>query len=132
MGHIQMRMAKASEKDIDTLTDFLHAAESLLERQKFSLHSPEDQWEDWDDDNADKILFLKIREEVADELGYRPTDVDNRIVAFEYLSKKFNMMNSWQRVVMASSALIESVCDPTERYLAFHPGFEFNHVANEQ
>jgi len=128
-----MLIAKATDDDFERVSDFLHACENGLIREKWSLDAPEDQWQSWDDDDPDKIRILQIRKRVAQVEGIEPREVDHRIVMYEWLQEKFGRCaNRWHRVTMAGVVLIENVSDPTSRYLEFYPGFECYHVAPEQ
>lgn len=128
-----IRVGKASPKDIEITNDFLHACEQFWDnRRRYSLSDLESEWEDWDDEDEDKIALLKIRKELAQELGYSECDVDNRLIVYEFLKQKYKKAdNRWGRVVMAADVLIDNCCDPTETHLAFYPGIELFHVAPE-
>lgn len=128
-----MRLAKADKEDLETTLNFFQACETGLEKGKFSLCSAEDQWEDLDDDDPDKIRILKIRKDLAVELGQNEKYIDNRIVMYEFLQEKFmSCCCNWRRVIWAADALIHAFCDPTLDYLASAPGIEQFHVAPEQ
>lgn len=129
-----IRVAKASEKDIELTRDFLQMCEAFWDnRNVFSLHELESDWENWDDDDQDKKLLLKIRQDLCDEEGIKVKQLDNRLVVYEFLKRKYKKAdNRWGRVVMAAEVLIDNVCDPTEGHLAFFPAFEMFHVAPEQ
>lgn len=125
-----MKVAKASKKDIESTLHFLLSAEMALDRDKFSFGCAEDNWEDLDDEDEDKILILKIKKSLIENEG---SHIDNRVLMFEFLRKKFAKCNtSWRRVHLAADCLIKFACDPTEDHLAFYPGFELFHVAPEQ
>lgn len=126
-----MKIAKASEQDLDSTLAFLQAAQAVLEKEKFSFVDSANNWENWDEDDDDKILILKIKKELQEE--ERHSDIDNRILMYEFLNRKFKSCSSrFMRVYLAASCLIPEVTDPTEDHLAFYPGFELFHVANEQ
>lgn len=127
-----MKYAKADKDDLETTLQFLHAAELALDRDKFSFQSPEDNWEDLDDEDEDKILILKLRKGIAEDDGISKKSVDNRILMYEFLREKFSRCNcNWRRVHYAADALIDFCCDPTEDHLAMYPGFELFHVSTE-
>jgi hypothetical protein len=129
----KMKVAKADNEDLETTSEFLNACELVLESGRFSLSSAEDNWEDMDDEDEDKELIIRIRRGVAEEEGISEGDVDNRILMYEFLKKKFKKAScNWRRVYYAAEILIENVCDPTESHLAFHPSFETFHVMPEQ
>jgi hypothetical protein len=118
----KMKVAKADNEDLETTSEFLNACELVLESGRFSLSSAED-----------KELIIRIRRGVAEEEGISEGDVDNRILMYEFLKKKFKKAScNWRRVYYAAEILIENVCDPTESHLAFHPSFETFHVMPEQ
>lgn len=126
-----MRVAKASDQDLDSTLSFLQAAEAVLEKEKFSFGISQENWENWNDDDDDKILILEIKKQIEEFEGY--SDIDNRILMYEFLKRKFTACSTgFMRVYFAASLLIPEVTDPTESHLAFHPGFELFHVAPEQ
>jgi hypothetical protein len=129
-----LRIAKATEDDIDTTRNFLQSCEVFWDnRQIFSLRELESDWENWDDDDPDKIELKKIQRELADEEGIKIKFLDNRLVIYEYIKRKYKRAdNKWGRVIMAADILIDNCCDPTENHLAFYPAFEMFHVAPEQ
>ena len=124
-----MKVAKASNEDLKSTELFLMAAELALDGEKFSFNSPEDKWEDLDEDDEDFILIQKIKKEQYDEDGFS----DNRIIMYEFLRRKFAAAScDWRRVYWAADLLIDNFCDPTDNCLAPYPGIELFHVANEQ
>jgi hypothetical protein len=128
-----VRMAKADKDDLKAVLDFLNCSEMVLEAPRYSMYSAEDNWKDLDDDDPDKQLILKIRKNEARETGCSEEDVDDRIVMYAFLKRKFRLAScAWRRVYFAADLLIDNVCDPTEDCLAFYPGFNLNHVEPEQ
>lgn len=127
-----MKIVKPTPDEFEALLNFLNASEAVLDKEKFSFASPEDNWEEWDEDNADKILITKIQKEVAEDLGYGVSSVDSRIVMYEFLKHKFSKAFRWRGVYWAAEALLENIQDPFDDCLAFHPCFQINHVENEQ
>lgn len=127
-----MRVHKADEKDFEGLNNFLTACEETLEKEKFSLQSPEEQWKEWDKDDDDYRLMCKIREDIAVEEDIPEDKVDNRIVCYEFLLRKFRPASGWRQVYWAATILVEQVCDEHKDYLDYHPSFVQQHVANEQ
>ena len=129
-----LRVAKATEKDIEITRSFLQACENFWDnRPIYSFKELESDWETWDEDDADKVELLRIRKEFAIEEDVSESDVDNRLVVYEYIKRKYKAAdNRWGRVVMAAEVLIDNCCDPTESHLAFFPAFEMFHVAPEQ
>lgn len=127
-----MTIHKPTEKEIEAFTGFLLAADMALKKHTFSLNSPEENWKDLDEDDEDKLLILKIRKEIAEELGCRKVeDVDDRILMYEFLKIKTAKVRSIMLFDTCLRTLIDNVCDPTEDHLAFYPGFELFHVAKE-
>jgi hypothetical protein len=127
-----MKMAKADKEDFKALRDFLNACDNVLEREKWSLRSPEENWKGWDEDDEDRKLIERIRYNESRESGRDEEDIDPRILMYEFLQYKFKNAYGWQRVYWAADILIDNVCDPTEDCLAFYPGFNLNHVEAEQ
>jgi hypothetical protein len=129
-----LRIAKASENDIELTRDYLQACEQFWDnRPIYSLTELEIDWENWDDDDPEKDALIKIRKELAIEEGLSESDVDNRLIVYEYIKRKYKKAdNKWQRVVMAADILIDNCCDPTVSHLAFYPAFEMFHVSPEQ
>lgn len=128
-----MRMAKPSEKDFDITRSFLQSVESLWSRRGYSFNNPEEEWQDWDDEDEDKVELLKIQKDLAKCEECSLDEVDNRLVIYEFLKRKYMKADcSWGRALMAGEIAIESACDPTLTYLDFLPGIEFHHVSPEQ
>lgn len=122
-------MAKADHDDLQTTEDFLNACELALESSRFSMLNAADNWEDLDEEDDERKLIEKIKENLELEEG----TVDNRILMYEYLQAKFKKAScNWRRVVWGADILIDNVCDPMEDHLAFFPGFELFHVSPEQ
>lgn len=129
-----MRIAKASENDIDLTRDFLQLCEAFWDnRGLFSISELATDWENWDKDDENRIELAKIRRELADEAGTSERRIDNRLIVYEFLKRHYQKAdNKWGRVIMAAEVLIDNCCDPTEEHLAFYPAFEMFHVAPEQ
>lgn len=129
-----MRVAKASEKDIDATRGFLQLCEAFWDnRAVFSFSELASDWENWDEDDEHRIELTKIRRELADEAGTSEKRIDNRLIVYEFLKRHYKKAdNRWNRVIMAAEVLIDNCCDPTEGHLAFFPAFEMFHVAPEQ
>ena len=129
----QMTVAKADKDDLQTTLDFLQASELALEGAKFSMSSPEENWEELDEDDDDKKLILRIKKQLIHYEGIPERDLDNRILMYEYLKRKFASAScNWRRVYYAADLLIENFCDPTLDHLSSLPGIELFHVAPEQ
>jgi hypothetical protein len=129
----QMKVAKADDEDFKRTRAFLQACESIWDnRNQYSLRCKESTWKERDDDE-DKLLIIKLQKELASEEGCEPEEVDDRILMYEFIKHKYEQADCyWSRVIIAADVLIDNVCDPTEGHLAFYPGFECFHVANEQ
>ena len=129
-----MNVAKADRDDLKATLDFLHAAELALDEEKYSICSPYEKWQrNLNDEDPDKKMILGIRKRIAEEEGKKEKNVDERIVMYEFLQRKFAHVScgNWYRVYLAADLLIEQACDPTEDHLAFYPGMECFHVAPE-
>ena len=126
-----MKIAKPTPKMFEAVREFIDACEGVLERQKWSLTSPEDEWESgWDEDNEDRIELMAIKENIAQESGCDISDVDNRAVCYEWLKRKY--CNRLSHISMTADVLLDNCCDPTDDCLAFYPGIQILHVAPEQ
>lgn len=127
-----MRIAKADEEDLETTRDFLQACEQLWSRRPYQMGDPAEEWEEWDDDDQDKIQLLTIRKRLAKELRYSEDDVDHRLIIYEFLKSKYKKCDcNWGRVYYAAAALIPHFCDPQKSYLDASPYLEELHVAPE-
>jgi hypothetical protein len=129
-----LRVAKASEQDIEITRSFLQACEFFWDaRPIYSLRDLESDWETWDDDDEHKQELLQIKQELCDYEGLSESEIDNRLIVYEFLKRRYKIAdNKWGRVLTAAEVLIDNCCDPTERHLAFYPAFEMFHVAPEQ
>lgn len=129
-----MRMAKADKDDFDTTNKFLQTCEMFWDnRHRYSFRDTEIDWKTWDDDDEDKIYFLKVQKEVAEEEGCDPEDLDNRLLVYEVIKRRYKQCDcNWRRVVHGADILINDVCDPQKDYLDYSPYLEEFHVAPEQ
>jgi hypothetical protein len=129
-----MKIAKATNEDMDKTRGFLQTCESIWDnRNRFSFRLSEREWESWDEDDPDYLECLKIRKEISLEEDFEEKHVDGRLVMYEFIMRKYKKADChWNRVIMAADVLIDNCCDPTEDHLEFYPGFELFHVANEQ
>lgn len=126
-----MKVAKPTEQIINDVKDFREACELCLEREDFSIHSPEERWKHYlEPDDPIRQWMELTREAIAEEEGIRPESVDNRIVCFEYLKRKYS--NRLSHIIMCLDILMDNCCDPTEDSLEFRPDIYFQHVAPEQ
>lgn len=129
-----MRLAKPDEDDFKTTREFLQLCETLWDsRQRYSLRAEESEWKRWDEDDPDHQECLRIRRSIAEEEGISEKEVDDRIIMYELLRRRYKKCDTnWGRVLMTASVLLDNVCDPTLDYVEFYPGFECWHVAPEQ
>jgi hypothetical protein len=119
-----IKIGKASENDILLTINYLSIMEALWDsRPNYSI---EESWEnDLDDDDPLKIQIKVIRKSLAIEEDCSENDIDNRLIIYELAKMEYRKIDlHWRRVVMASSSLIDSVCDPNLSYLALHPFIE--------
>jgi hypothetical protein len=125
-----MKIHKLTKPELAASRDFLNAAEAVLKPERFSFTSPESKWKEWDADDDDYRLMIKLQKELAVEFGCKPEHVDDRILCYEFLKKKYYSRVSLP--LLTAEVLIENVCDPLQDHLAFHPSFFVNHVTPEQ
>jgi len=109
---------------------FSDAAEVMLEKECFSFKESYEKWKEWDDDDPDKIEILNLRKSIAKNEEVDEKDIDGRILAYEYLAKKYSYRN--KVAVITAEMLIDQACDPNKTYLDFHPSIYHNHVEPEQ
>ena len=117
-----MKVAKADNEEFDKVYKFINVMDNLLDNR--SWYADEDDWKNWDDDDQDKIELLKIEKEVKETDGGIWGDVDNRLVLFEFIKKKWREVNysgSFQRIITNAEVLIDNVCDPNLDYLEYKP-----------
>lgn len=117
-----IRMAKADEKDFETTHDFFNKCEMFWDnRNRFSFKETESEWLEYEDDDPDKIELLKIRKELSLEEGCSESQVDNRLIVYEYIKKYYKRCDcNWRRVTFAAQILIPEVCDPQKDHLELH------------
>lgn len=106
MGKNQIRMGKATEKDIESLYDFFHCLE-YVNGSHYTLTKDKVK-EEYDDGSG----FLHLLLECFDTENY----FDYKL--FAEMSEKF-IGHSWRRVVSNCDILIDNVCDPEKTYLDF-------------
>ena len=119
-----VKVAKATQEEFDRVWGFVHPMEALFDGRGF--FSNEEDWRDWDDDDEDKKLLLKIEKELlAAGEGYMlDGQVDNRLILYEFMKVKFlkaNYSGSIGRILFDCSTLIDNCCDPDLDYLEFKP-----------
>lgn len=117
-----MKVAKADNKEFDKVYDFINVMDKLFDNKFFS---DEESWREWDDDDEDKKLLLKIEKDLKETEGSDIWGkVDNRLILYEFIRlkwKKANYYGSFQRIVMDADCLIDNVCDPDLDYLEYKP-----------
>jgi len=112
-----MKVARATEEEIDKVYDFINTMDNLLDNRTW--YADEESWKEWDDDDADKKQLLQIEEDLKC-CGIE----DSKVVLYEFIKKKWREVNyngSLQRVVANADVLIDNVCDPNVSYLEFKP-----------
>lgn len=122
-----LTVAKATEEEFDRVYAFLHPMEALFDVRGF--FSSEEDWRDWDDDDEDKKLLLKIEKDIKDADGDcwdgKP---DNRLILYEFMKQKFlqaNYSGSIGRILFDCRTLIDNCCDPDLDYLEFKPSIMY-------
>lgn len=116
-----MKVAKAEKEEFDKVYDFINVMDDLFDSRFFSH---EEEWRNWDDDDEDKKLLLEIEEEIKETDGEDIWGVDNRLILYEFIKRKWKKANwygSFQRIVTDADVLIENACDPDLDYLEFKP-----------
>lgn len=127
-----MRMAKADQEDFETTLKFLQAAEMIWNKRPFEWNEPAEEWESWDADDEDKCELLRIRAKIAKEDRISESDIDYRVIMYEFIRRKYKSCNcNWARVYWAAQILVPEVCDPQIDYLDYSPYLEEFHVAPE-
>lgn len=116
-----MKVAKAEKEEFDKVYDFINVMDSLFDGR---FWSHEEEWKEWDDDNPNKKLLLKIEEEIRESDGETIWDgVDNRLILYEFMKRKWmeaNWCGSFQRIVTNAEVLIDNACDPNLDYLEWN------------
>jgi len=122
-----LTVAKATKDEFKRVWSFLHPMEALFDSRGF--FSNEEDWRDWDDDDKDKKMLLKIEKELIEGgEAYWGDHPDNRLILFEYIKRKFleaNYSGSIGRILFDCETLIENVCDPKLDYLEFKPSLMY-------
>lgn len=117
-----MKVAKADSNEFDKVYDFINVMDDLFDNKFFS---DEESWREWNDDDEDKKLLLKIEKDLKETEGSDIWgEVDNRLILFEFIRlkwKKANYCGSFQRIVTDADVLIDNVCDPDLDYLEYKP-----------
>lgn len=117
-----MKVAKADSKEFDKVYDFINVMDELFDNKFFSN---EECWREWNDDDEDKKLLLKIEKDLKETEGSDIWgEVDNRLILYEFIKlkwKKANYYGSFQRIVTDANVLIDNVCDPDLDYLEYKP-----------
>ena len=117
-----MKVAKADSNEFDKVYDFINVMDDLFDNKFFS---DEESWREWNDDDEDKKLLLKIEKDLKETEGSDIWgEVDNRLILYEFIRlkwKKANYCGSFQRIVTDADVLIDNVCDPDLDYLEYKP-----------
>ena len=116
-----MRVAKATNDDIDRTREFLQFMEALFDSRTFRICG--EGWENIFDEDSHECRLLKYnRQKIADGKGCHPSEVDDRLVIYESIKEMYRRCDlSWNRVITATDVLIDNVCDPSVKYLEYHP-----------
>lgn len=118
-----IRLAKADQEDFEKTRVFLQCCESLFDNRWAC--SSDEQWQDWDDEDEDKIAILKLRKQLARDEDCDEDEIDNRILLFEFVKYKYRGCDcNWRRVIMAADVLIYNACDPMQDTVEWHPFIE--------
>jgi hypothetical protein len=101
---IEMKMAKASDEDINTLTRFMEWLEEFSEAG-IDIHKPliDEQGEEFFPCIDDDAAMEKIREE------------------FSRWTRRATVAGSWRRVVWGFQILRDNCCDPAANVLEWNP-----------
>ena len=111
MSKVNLRVAKATERDFDNITSFVNSMDSLFD--EFGEYEPES--------DKDKELIDRI----AKEMDESKHDYG---VILEFIRRKFkeaNYCGSFRRVVFNAMTLIENCCDESISYLDFKPEIKY-------
>lgn len=125
-----MKVAKPSQQMFDSVAKFKEACELCIDKSTYSFTPPESQWKELDEDDPERQEMELIRSLIASEEGISVKSVDDRIVCYEYLKRKY-ATRLWH-IILTAEVLVDNCCDPTEDSLAFRPDIYFQHVAPEQ
>jgi len=118
-----MKVARATEKDLDRTHKFLSTMEMLFDSRSF--HSMNWQY-DLEDDDEDKIELLRIHKEVCEEYELNEdSEIANELTLFQFIKDKYRLCDlHWNSVFWAASIMIDLVIDPQKSYLDWHPFIE--------
>lgn len=97
MGTINVKMAKASEKDIERTIEFFQIVEEFMDQGTYT--APDDTADDATRYLTDEEFVALLREKWGGR--FKPAGVDA----------------SWQRVVWGYDTLVKNACDPNLDYL---------------
>ena len=118
-----MKVAKAKKEEFDKVYDFINVMDALFDTRW--CFSQEESWREWDEDDSDKQMLLKIEKELEQEFG--DYHFFNDMILFEFIKRKWKKTNycgSFQRIVTDAECLIDDVCDPDLDYLEFKPEYK--------
>ena len=116
-----MKVARADEDDFKRVRDFFNPVSQLFDNRYGDC---EEDWRGWPDDDKDKKLLLQIEKEIKDEDGDSIWGVDNRLILYEFIKRKFQAAEyagGMGRVITNAEVLVEDVCDSNLDYLEFKP-----------
>lgn len=122
----QMRMAKATDDDIDVVIKFFNLFEQVCENGEFN----EKDLSEWDDEDEDRLEIQKFIIKKEDKWARGSHGELDYFAFFEHWCKR--IAPRWRRVVFGCQVMIENACDPMESHLAYSPYLEEFHVAPEQ
>ena len=128
-----MKVAKAEQEEFDKVYNFINIMEALFEGRGF--FSNEESWREWDDKDEDKKMLLKIEEEVRETDGEYIDGVDNRLILYEFIKRKWrnaNYCGSFGRIVIDCEVLIDNCCDKELDYLEFNKDIREGFEAKEK
>ena len=125
-----MKVAKPDQEMFDSVTKFKEACELCIDKPTHSFTAPESQWKKLAEDDPERQEIELIRSRIASEEGISEKSVDDRILCYEYLKRKY-ARRLWH-IIFTAEVLVDNCCDPTDDCLAFRPDMYFQHVAPEQ
>lgn len=129
----QLTIARFDNEDYEAFNDFIQACGNYLEDGKPYGGYAYQNWRDLDKDDPERIVIEKLREEIAEDDNMHPDDVDDRVLMYMYISKKWDQqLGAHNRVMWAAHVLRDTFTDPTEDHLCWADGLIMQHVANEQ
>jgi hypothetical protein len=107
-----MRLAKATQKDIDKLRIWLQFNDELSKIDPSNVFAWQNFKDDWNEDEDFSPIIKKIQ--VGDEFDTE--------AYFDYYHNYISHIHT--RIVLGYETLVNSVCDPNADYLAFNENIE--------